>query len=232
VALDLFVTFLHHLTAAGKTKQWESELVVVDLSTRQFNSPRLHEGGLEASRIAMEISGRKKRALAISLLLWLLAGAKIFTYYGMMGEINITTILICTFYLIVAFLHNRYTGYYWAACILRNRLKADQLSHMDGKGNYAQPYNERLAASEGMKEIALESGHCIRKEKDTQGNEYFQLATWGLLTDPQLASLVYKFDDVETQKETARKGLQLQLKILGLPPAETNNAPFLSKLAP
>lgn len=228
VALDLFVTFLHHLAVAGRTKQLENELVVVDLNIRQGNNARLHEDGLESSKIAVAISSRKGKAKLIGAMLWLLAAVKIFTYYGIIGELNITTILICTFYLIVAFLHGRYTGYYWAARILKNRFHADQLAHIDGKGNFAQPYNERLTITEGMKEVSIESGHCIRKEVDTKGSEYYQLSTWGLLTDPQLASLVYKFDNVNTQKEVARKGLQLQLKIIGLPPSETNNAPLLN----
>ncbi|MFA7243045.1 MAG: hypothetical protein WC091_23300 [Sulfuricellaceae bacterium] len=232
VALDLFITYLHHMAAAGKTKQWENELVVADLKARQADNTRMHDEGLEASRLERAISGRKKRALLASMVLWLLAFTKIFTYYGLSGEVNITTILICTFYLIVAFLHNRYTGYYWGGRILKGRLKTDQLIHMDGNGNYAQSYNERLENTPGMKEAALESGHRIRREQDSQEKEYFQLAAWGLLTDPQLSALVYKFDDVETQKEVARKGLMLQLKILGAPSSKNNNAPRLKDVAP
>lgn len=244
VALDVIFAIIHHTPT-----RFMCEAANEALAAKHFN-PAQPSKHAQKCQTKITLLFWLVQAPAAALIL-AVAAIKIYAYYDVRGQFNIFTIAVMISYLVVAYIHIMHTGYALSAFVALASFKVDFYRFLRGAskvnvaGHRVAAINttailleNSLQVSENVELKKQQSSSKVADEKRSNAGANSVeglrqpaltnpvLFSWGILTDPELESLV-EFQPTDDGKELARYGVYHQLQILRATQAVANvGAPF------
>jgi len=203
--LDITLAIIRHLPAGAIC---ESRNRIVFAATAD-----------EIARLRHRITHGERFGEFISLLIALVAGVKIVSFWGLQPEFNGLTAGIMVSYLIAALIHVRVTGYFLFSLFTEGRCWLDRRRFLDApdeENSFKIKAHKQhvFHCAQALKEVRV-NRHAIElynspKAEESAAHRYV-LKTWGVLMDHQLQALINAQADQDSIVVVAREGIKHQI---------------------
>ncbi len=176
--------------------------------------------GTLAINIQNAISKLKLKQNLFFILIFILAGFKIYWFCSVYGFVfDTTTLLIIVSYTLAAVMHIAFTGFALFGLFVSIFLNNDYRDFIKSNGtknfyNLQTPLRHIFETKLELVECVVNDKHKLVKNKENS----YQFETFGLLTDKDLVEFIMKQNDANQKREIIVEGIKHQLTILQTDP--------------
>lgn len=251
--VDLFLAITHHATGQGDKCYYENKLVIVDLLAKEKCMGTESDADTKAAvvnatadqlRSSYKDKLRKLRIKShvIAFFIWVAAIIKVLSFLILQGmNIDALSVSVVLTYLLSAYLHIYYTGYFIFGFICWYYMDRDVKRYSDGQIPILNPkdrnnqYQRTIITNASIplslefqnhkiKFIPAEKYDVLKNEGHLSQDQLNELAdrnkklyiftSCGILSDKALQSLANGAGNTDAQREIVLYGLSIQLQIL------------------
>jgi hypothetical protein len=245
IAVDVVLALRHHHYSCTQPDQaWK---LIHEAKRARAGSDKEHAeerlaAEIEVQKAELALGRSKFRRLIFGSALCVLALLKILFFYSQHPDFDAFTLFVVVAYIVVAWIHLNYTGYYWAAVragwnytrdkedfahsskdvVVRDRgFIPIAVPHEHEKTVLDELNERRVLGTAGELNMPATHHKLVLKAADTAGSQHrLALKCTGFLYDNQIEYFTSKSTSPHYQRAVALAAMEAQLRMLRYPGAE------------